>query len=583
MTTPRIWQWFAIAMVLAAARASHATTYYVDSAKGNDSATGTSIAAPWKSLTKVSGTTFSPGDTILLKAGSRWSGQELHPRGSGTAAQYIKIDRYDSGARPRIDGNGVQAVCQLGAAPVGAHPVYGVVNLVDQDYWEIRNIEVTNSFQLKDNICFMVGIKVRNTANHVFANHIYIGNTVVHDVTGHVGPTGDAPYEANAGIAITSDMNPANSCPIWPNACPANPAYDGITIENNTVYSVDRIAIYVGPDWALGAPYDNYSLFPRRMSNVAIRGNLLHDIGADGILTVMSAFVTIENNVLHDSGTRIISAGGVSAGIWTAMTEYSVIQHNEVYRYALPGPDGAQVVRDGEAFDTDWGTTYQTIQYNYSHDNGGGFLLICEVEPPGGPVVIDNLRVRYNLSYNDGLPSSAHAVFRFDCGNGTFPAGPDGADINNNLIYTSATATINAFYANTARIDGTAYLYNNIFYVPAGGALQFRDFAPCDQGGVCFGANVYSGSLAGASVPPDATAANRFDPMFVNPAPPGIGRSSADGLRLRAGSPALHSGYPPGWGIDGASNLGPIDFWGNAVGDPFPAPPNRGPYAGPGL
>jgi len=37
---------------------------------GSDAATGAGPAAAWKSLSMVNGTTFGPGDTILLKAGS---------------------------------------------------------------------------------------------------------------------------------------------------------------------------------------------------------------------------------------------------------------------------------------------------------------------------------------------------------------------------------------------------------------------------------------------------------------------------------------------------------------------------------
>ena len=65
--------------------ASGGTTYYVDSTIGDDSNSGTSPETPWKSLDKVTATTFLPGDTILLKSGSVWNGEWLWPKGSGTA------------------------------------------------------------------------------------------------------------------------------------------------------------------------------------------------------------------------------------------------------------------------------------------------------------------------------------------------------------------------------------------------------------------------------------------------------------------------------------------------------------------
>lgn len=71
--------------IVAEAAASGGTTYYVDSTIGDDSNSGTSPETPWKTLDKVTATTFLPGDTILLKSGSIWNGEWLWPKGSGTA------------------------------------------------------------------------------------------------------------------------------------------------------------------------------------------------------------------------------------------------------------------------------------------------------------------------------------------------------------------------------------------------------------------------------------------------------------------------------------------------------------------
>lgn len=57
------------------------TTYYLDSSGGNDEHKGTSAEAPWKSLAKLAGIEFHPGDRILLKADCRFVGQ-IHPKRS---------------------------------------------------------------------------------------------------------------------------------------------------------------------------------------------------------------------------------------------------------------------------------------------------------------------------------------------------------------------------------------------------------------------------------------------------------------------------------------------------------------------
>ena len=54
----------AACFALVSASAALATTYYVDSAGGNDSWSGTSPSTAWQNLTKVNTVTFSPGDQI---------------------------------------------------------------------------------------------------------------------------------------------------------------------------------------------------------------------------------------------------------------------------------------------------------------------------------------------------------------------------------------------------------------------------------------------------------------------------------------------------------------------------------------
>ncbi|MFA6486432.1 MAG: peptidoglycan-binding protein [Candidatus Magasanikbacteria bacterium] len=79
------------------ARAASAT-YYVDATSGLDANNGTSIATPWKTISKVNNTTLSPGDTVLFKRGETWA-EQLTPKSSGTVTSSIIFSVYgDSGA-----------------------------------------------------------------------------------------------------------------------------------------------------------------------------------------------------------------------------------------------------------------------------------------------------------------------------------------------------------------------------------------------------------------------------------------------------------------------------------------------------
>ena len=104
-------------------------TFYVDSRQGNDTNAGTSPGMAWKSLDKVNATLFHPGDHILLRSGSVWSGQ-LWPKGSGAEGSPITVDMYGGGVLPTIHGDG---------------RVEDAVLLKNQEYWEIQNLEITNA------------------------------------------------------------------------------------------------------------------------------------------------------------------------------------------------------------------------------------------------------------------------------------------------------------------------------------------------------------------------------------------------------------------------------------------------------
>src|SRR6266481_2454151 len=94
-------------MVLSAyACALAPATYYVSSSAGSDSYTSTqaqNAATPWKSLGKVSTTTFAPGDRILLARGDVWR-EQLIPLSSGSGGSPIVFDAYGSGSSPEITG-----------------------------------------------------------------------------------------------------------------------------------------------------------------------------------------------------------------------------------------------------------------------------------------------------------------------------------------------------------------------------------------------------------------------------------------------------------------------------------------------
>lgn len=461
-----------------------ATGYYVDAQAGDDANIGTSPQTAWKTLGKVNSTPFQPGDSILLKAGSTWAGQ-LWPKGSGVEGRPIRIGKYGEGAKPSIRGNGA---------------VEDAVLLKNQQYWEMEDLEVTNYGTTKATrrgVHFAV-------ADFGDAHHLVIRRMKIHDVSGRDD------VKDNGGIVFTCEGEKKPS------------RFIDILIEDNDLYHTDRNGISSWSDrWQRSNWYPSLG--------VIVRGNRLRDIGGDGIMIAVTDGALIERNVVAQANQR---SEGYNIAIWTWSADDSVIQYNEAY--------GTKGQRDGEGYDSDWNSRNTLIQYNYSHDNDGGFLLICNegaqrsVDSAGNIGTI----VRYNISQNDGhrgitISGPVQNTFIY---NNTFYVGPrQDTDL---ILFTDWDGWSN----NTA-------FSNNIFYVS--GKARIGHAISRDKDGVHtsapgwgeseqnrFDSNVYFGHLQ----PPEDPHALTADPAFVFGGKGGLGRNSLKGYQLQSKSKARESG-----------------------------------------
>jgi len=354
--------------LLGAALTCRAATYYVDSAKGSDSGSGTSAAAAWQTLEKVNSSKFQPGDHILLASGSTWHGQ-LVPPSSGSEGAPIVIDRYGKGPRPRIDAEG---------------KVEDALRIYNVQWIEVRHLELTNQGAAP-------GVR---RGVHIFldnfgtAKHIVVGDLYIHDVNG------SNQRKDNGGITFRTNGNRTPS------------RFDGLTIERNIIWKVDRSAIAA----------QSYHSGRRRWFpslNVAIRDNFVDDVGGDGIVPWATDGVLVEHNIARECNRR---AKSYNAGIWPWSTDNSLFQLNEAAF--------TRTTMDGQGFDSDYNSQNTLFQYNYSHDNEGGFMLICTPVERNQQDNIGNngTVIRYNISRND------HArIFHL--------SGADHTTVENNAIY----------------------------------------------------------------------------------------------------------------------------------------------------
>ena len=93
-----------IGILLAGVSHASAADYYVNVQNGNDGNPGTSTSAPWRSLAKVDGFPFQPGDVVYLARGSVWR-ETLRPDRGNFAR--VTFTAYGSGDLPTIKGSDV--------------------------------------------------------------------------------------------------------------------------------------------------------------------------------------------------------------------------------------------------------------------------------------------------------------------------------------------------------------------------------------------------------------------------------------------------------------------------------------------
>ncbi len=496
-----LFQLFALALLWAVAsgcalapQSTGGRVYYV-AADGDDGNSGRSPATAWKTLERVNRETFGPGDAILFRAGDVWNGQ-LRPLGSGAQDKPIRLDRFGAGAMPIVN---------LGTA-TGAG-----IKLVNQEGWVIQNMEVTSGAPPEAGVGRQ-GIVILAEGSGGHTGHVIVRHCFIHDIWGQLGGRGTFTGYNSAAIFVGPAQGRGRS----------EAGADDVTIENNRIERIDRCGIIV---W-------------RGHDRIVVRGNVMENLGGDGIFMNGCRAGMMERNVVRRSCLRtgdpdLVITGNYnphSAAMWIQDCTDTVMQFNEAYDTGRQRGNG-----DGNAYDFDFTCRNCIAQYNYSRNNHG-FLLI--MNRATGNVA------RYNISEND----QTHLVQM----QGTLS---EGNLLYHNVFYVDyGTADIDFYMGNAEVSDDNkrqlgAHFENNIFYATGQGrfrtvytyssALERKyldqvQLAPVTPGAI-MRHNWYFGPwLNGA---PDDPEAMRGDPLFVAPGTGTAGLDSLGGYRLRPGSP----------------------------------------------
>lgn len=522
------------------------TTYYVSSVNGDNKNNGLSADKAWQTLDKLQDVVGSlqPGDQILLESGSVFHGfihlKDVH----GTKENPIKISSYGNGAKPIINGDGqgiwyqdyVAALDNAGHRGKGY--VSSTISLYDVDHVEVSDLEITN--QSTDIDLFEVSDKIaqrmdRTGVSGIAKNGgtmegITLKDLFIHDVDGNIQDK----HMNNGGIQMNV-LQPDNESET------GIARYQDILIEGCYVKDVSRAGIVLGYTYNHarfnGSEISDQTVRTYGHGNVVFRNNYVQNSGNDGIVVMYADRPLVENNVSDSAGVDMLEYSywqNFCCAIWPWKCKDAVFQRNEAFDTIGEGNG------DGQAWDIDWsdGTVYQ---YNYSHNNGGGAMLVCLNEAYNGVF-------RYNISQND-----------LKCFI-TLQGNPR-AEFYNNVFYVDGDRDTRIHHTAAGKRGGVAWLANNIFYNASSANPNDTWENNTSQ---AFTNNLYFGYNSTPTSDKKAVVVTDASTIFQNPgkAPTttsGVVNdvSAFEGYKLVENSPAINAGVFVTEGND---------FFGNAIG-----------------
>ena len=289
------------------------STYYIDGAAGSDDNTGLVASSPWQTLAQVSGTTFQPGDSILFKRGSSYSGCVTF-NGDGTAENPITISAYGTGDAPSFTNPDVD-------------DSKGNAMRIRGDYQIVENLYFHHTAPAKDRVGFV-------EVWAVGALHISLGNDHVIIRNNEFAYNAKAIHSYSEYSLITEnnihDANPDQSggflsAPYW------GPIGIHIGIGNQEISYNTISNMYVdGGEWGGDGGAIELDDGRNHKDNIHVHHNTtFHNMGFmeiswwEDIAKVPTENINIHHNVCRDYQGFVL---------WWAPTQNSAIANNTIIR-----------------------------------------------------------------------------------------------------------------------------------------------------------------------------------------------------------------------------------------------------------
>ncbi len=520
------------------------TNYFVDDLTGNDNNKGTSMQSAYRSVEKINKLNLLPGDSVLFRRGGEWIGN-LMPKGIGSQNKRIVIGAYGKGPAPVLDAKGV-----IGKGETASY----TIRLFNQEYIEIRDLKIKNFKP------FEIPVPVKSGSKTAFSNAVKMGIFVEGKDAGtlhQIHFTGLEICDVN-GAMQTKDNGGIFMDISWnDDASLRKPtSFEDVVLQNCSIHDVDRTGFSnmsvwwnrsLKSKWGDTLPNGKVHNWVPSMK-IIIRNNRFERTGANALIVRAAESPLIEYNFFNECSVK--GSGNAS---FPFNCDNALFQFNEacftVYNTEADSWDGKKDA-DAGGFDSDWNCKNTIIQYNYSHDNGFGGVLIC-CDGGSKNSFNDGTVIRYNIFENN-----AHHIVR--------TSGPaTSSKVYNNLFYSGPgkDSVMMVYHKSWGGYSDSTLYQNNIFVARGRGATfntgkSTRNF---------FHSNLFYGIEKNKPFDPEGIDAN---PKFVDE---GGNCGAYPWLRyfLQPSSPAIHSGIPveknggrdyTGQKLNLIPDRGPIEF-----------------------
>jgi Right handed beta helix region len=326
------------------------TTYYVDAARGSDSASGTSPATAWRTLARVNRGHYRGGDAILLFGGERFPGT-------------IYLSSSNLAGTSRVEPLWIGS--------------YGPGRATIQAPSGLDGLRAAN----------VAGVRVSRV------DVVGRGNGGCHESDASAWGKGAA------GIRfLASGLNGTLDEGIAIDHVDASHFCDGIVIgsaDNGSRISHVRVASVSAHDnretgvWTYDQAQARHSIRDVTVTHTRAYRNG----GRGGIALFGVDRGTVSASVAFANSRK--ETGGV--GIWAFDSNRIRISHDTSYANG-----SAAIKKDGDGFDLDRGVSNSVIEHSVSHDNGGVGYLVCSCVHYARFYAMHNDTVRDNVSRDDG-------------------------------------------------------------------------------------------------------------------------------------------------------------------------------------